>query len=184
MQEIIKPGYVRVSAILQQWDKFGGIDANVLARKAEIGTNVHKIIENHVKRQELEIGSQEAGYFASYLEWEKVTKPRFVQTETRYYDDALKITGQVDAMAHFGQSEQLIILDYKTSAQPENKLWPLQGAFYHRLACGQATEQQMRVIFLKLDKNGAFPKLFEYQVNSSIWGICLAALTTYRYLEK
>ena len=43
--EIIKLGYVRVSTILSQWDRFSAIPKDILDNKVRIGTNVHKHIE-------------------------------------------------------------------------------------------------------------------------------------------
>ena len=64
--ELIRPGYTRVSRILQQYTNFDHIDPAVLANKAQIGTNVHTGIQAEDEEGfPYTIGFDEQGYFQS-----------------------------------------------------------------------------------------------------------------------
>ncbi len=49
MEEIIKPGYTRVTKPLQGFSKYDMIDPDVLANAADRGTRVHKFCEMYAK---------------------------------------------------------------------------------------------------------------------------------------
>jgi hypothetical protein len=182
--DTIKPGYTRVSSILGQWDTFGHIDPVVLQNKCNIGTRVHETIDAHHKNIYLPLDNAAKGYFDSYVRWEEVVKPNVIKNEERYYCDKLMITGQVDAIITFPGDGRLVLIDYKTSAQESPKTWPLQACFYHYLASQAGVELSDRLIFIKLDKTGQMPKIYEYQYSRQLWDVCLAAWTTYRYRNQ
>lgn len=180
----VKEGYARISSILAQWDKFGHIDPQVLSRKCEIGTQVHKSIENHSQHGIDSCIEEGSGYFESYKGWAKESNIISVATEQRLYCDKLKITGCIDAIVRFPEKGELIIVDYKTSAQDSPKTWPIQACFYHYLAIQNGLPVSDRIIFLKLDKEGKLPKLFEYQYSSQLMNVCISALNCYKWLNS
>jgi hypothetical protein len=184
MQDTLKPGYTRISSILGQWDTFGHIDPQVLANKAGIGTRVHEAIDNFHNGIFTPLEYSTAGYFDSYVKWDKAVNPKFIKNEERYYCDKLMITGQVDAICLFPGDEKPCIVDYKTSVAESPKMWPLQACFYHYLAQQSGVELSNRLIFIKLDKLGEMPKIFEYTYTKQLWNVCLAAWTTYRHLHS
>lgn len=181
--EEIKEGYTRVSSILQQWDTFGHIDKEVLARKAALGTRVHEAIDDHHEGIYTPLEYAEAGYFDSYCKWEEEVKPKIIHNEARYYCDKLMITGQVDAIIEMPGDKLPVLVDYKTSANESPKMWPLQACYYYYLAKENGVELSTRLIFLKLDRAGDFPKVCEYRYSKKLWEVCLSAWTTYRYFK-
>ena len=182
--DTIRSGYTRISSILGQWDTFGHIDTVVLANKANIGTRVHQAIDNYHEGLYAPLDGASSGYFKSYESWEKAVNPRFDRTEERYYCDKLMITGQVDAICLLPGDTKPCIVDYKTSVQESPKMWPLQACFYHYLALQSGLDLSNRLIFIKLDKLGEMPKIFEYTYTKQLWNVCLAAWTTYRHLKS
>ena len=178
----IKPGYTRISSILAQWDKFGHIDPKVLAAKCELGTQVHKAIENDLQHG-IE-GDTGLGYLDSFKTWPIESGASSVVTEQRLYCDKLKITGCLDAVVKFPGKPELVIVDYKTSAQESPRIWPIQACFYHYLAIQGGIPVGDRIIFLKLDKGGKAPKAFEYHYSTQLMNVCMSALNCYRWLNS
>jgi hypothetical protein len=181
--DIIKPGYTRVSTILQQWDTYGHIDQDVLQNKCRIGTNVHEAIAGHGSGIYTPLDCVEEGYFASYLKWAEAVKPTYIQSEQRYYCDDMHITGQIDAIIKMPGDERPMLLDYKTSAAESPKMWPLQACYYYYLCVHNGLELSPRLLFLQLQRNGDVAKIYEYTYSQRLWQVCVAAWTTYRYLN-
>ena len=124
--------HVRVSEILSRLQDFTSIDAAVLEAKAEIGTNVHNAIVQDATGQFPELNSdREAAYFESYRIWKEKHKPCYSMMESRFNCDNLMITGQIDALLKPESDTELpILIDYKTSAIPNVKIWTMQAHFY------------------------------------------------------
>jgi hypothetical protein len=185
MSEFIKPGYTRVTEIFRQWDTYGkkGIDPSVRDRKGVIGSTVHTAIDHFLAGIPPTFNQdREERYFESFLRWFEVTKPNIVEKEERLYCDDLMITGKYDALVKFPNETELLLIDYKTSAQEDEKLWPLQGCFYHYLAKKEGKNISDRVLFIKLTDDGSAPRAFEYVVTKDLLEICKAAVKTYRYM--
>lgn len=180
----IKKGYTRVSEILAQWNSYSHIEPEVLKKAADRGRMVHEAIEANLNGYPLPLGVKEAFYLLSFVKWKETGRKEFCHSETRFYCDKLMITGCIDGLIKFPGSDNLVIIDYKTTAAENPKLWPLQGAFYRYLAEANGYELSTRMIFIKLDKQGEMPKLFEYTYDSKMLNICMAALTTYRYMKS
>jgi hypothetical protein len=178
----VKEGYIRISSILAQWDRFAHVDPQVLAKKCELGTEVHACIENYSKHG-IEGISKEGAYFESYKAWEKEVGVINYSTEQRLYCERLKITGCLDAVVKLQGKSELMIVDYKTSPQESPKTWPIQACFYHYLAIQNGIPVSDRIIFLKLDKDGKLPKVCEYQYSTQLMNVCMSALNCYRWLN-
>lgn len=198
--EIIKEGYARVTDILSIWTTifiedgqvigkaFAGsgfkIDVDVLDNKANIGTNVHTAIEAYLDGFTVPLEERERLYFDSFLKWYESSKCEVVEKEDRYYDDELMITGKIDALVKFPGSDDLILLDFKTSAQESPKIWPLQAAMYYHLLKKNGKTISDRLLFLKLDRYGKNAKLFEYKFTEDLWKVCVAACTCHKYIKS
>lgn len=180
----IKEGYTRVSAILSQWDRFGHIDQEIVARKADIGTEVHDAIKADYEGIYRPLSEKAEPYFESFLSWQKESKVVFSDVEQRLYDDALKITGAMDAIAVFPGSSERVLIDFKTSANEDKKFWPLQAGFYSMLARANQIDISNRVVFVKLSRDGSLPKVCEYIIDDQILLVCMSALNTYRYINS
>lgn len=198
--EIIKEGYARVTDILSIWTTvfvedgqvigkaFAGsgfkIDIDVLENKANIGTNVHTAIEAHLDGFTVPLEEREQLYFDSFRKWQESSQVEVVEKEDRYYDDELMITGKIDALVKFPGSEDLILLDFKTSAQESPKMWPLQAVMYYYLLKKNGKKISDRLLFLKLDRYGNKAKLFEYQYTEDLFKVCLAACVCNKYIKS
>lgn len=180
----IREGYIRVSEILAQWDRFGGIDPDILCKKAALGTAVHDAINGDSANIFLPLKDDEKGYFESFQKWKKLVGAEIVETEVRLYCDKLKITGCIDALVKLPGVEQLVIVDYKTSANESDKIWPMQGAFYHYLASQNGKKPAPNLLFIKLNKDGMQPKVYTYFYSTPLMNVCMAAYTTFMYLKK
>lgn len=180
---MIKPGYIRVSEILGQWDRFGAIDKQVLEAKAQLGTAVHEAIKAHQECIHLGVPENAFGYFESYLKWYEVTKPQIKPME-RLYCDKLMITGELDALVSFVGGGMPIIVDWKCTAAIDDLHWQLQGCWYHYLCQANSIEVDDRILFVQLQKDGSAPKVREYKRSSHLMNVCMSAYICYRYLNK
>lgn len=175
--------YPRVSDILGQWPRFEGIDPLILANKCSIGTAIHAAINAHHEDICFPLRDSEKGYFDSYLQWEEERKPLFIHSEMSLACDDLKYRGTVDAIVQIGSSHPVLI-DYKTSVKEDPKFWPAQGILYHHLAKYNGIKISPVFLFIKLDKKGGMPKIYEYTETKEVWDFCLSAINTYHYIRK
>ena len=166
--------YARVTEVLTHLQDFSNICQDVLERKKNIGTSVHKAIKDDIDGEIPFIDEGTASYYKSYCEWKEIMTPKIVQSEERYFCDIKKITGQIDALITFKHgSEVPILIDFKTSAQQNAKIWPLQAHLYRYLLTQNGIETQDRFLFIKLDKTGKMPTTFEYLFSEKTLSYCL-----------
>jgi hypothetical protein len=188
MEEDIKPGYTRVTEMLSPWNNFDGIPAEILEAKRVLGTEVHELIRMFNECIPLVVVSgKKAPYFQSFLSWMLETKVSVRQNEVRLYDDQLMITGQIDALVKFPEKDDLIILDWKTSASYNKKTglsWALQGVFYHYLLTQNSTSNLSNTImFVQLSSKGEMPKIREFEYSTELMRKGTAVLEAYRYFN-
>lgn len=181
--EEIKEGYTRVSEIVGQWNHLAHIPKHIIENKAQIGTEVHDQICAMVNGIYLETPEEAQKYLGSFLGWwnEVRNNIEILETEKRFYCDIYKITGKVDAIVSTGN--KLIVLDYKTSSQPNEKLWALQGGFYYYLAREHCYDVEDCVWFLHCQKDGSPAEVIPIQITPEIWEVCESALKTFHYLK-
>jgi hypothetical protein len=198
--EEIKQGYARVTSVLDIFNKtiecdgetvakaFSGsrmaIDINVINNKGNIGTNVHTAIEAHLEGFCVDLNEREQLYFNSFLNWYTESGVTIVESEQRYYCDKYMITGKIDALVRFPNIDELILLDFKTSANESPKSWPLQATMYHYLMTLSGKKISDRLIFLKLDGKGGPAKVCEYKYTPELWKVCEAACICHMYANS
>ncbi len=170
--------YARVTEVLQPFADFSHIPYSVLSNKQRIGTNVHDAIHEDILGDFPILEDDERGYFESYKIWEEAIRPKYIQTECRYYNDEKMITGQIDGLVWIQGEEYPVLVDYKTSAS-ESATWPLQGHIYHWMVSHSGTILAPRILFLKLDKKGSAPKVYNYQLDMNIRAQGLKAISDY-----
>lgn len=180
----IKPGYTRISEILSHLNTYADINPQVLNRKAKIGTEVHESINAFLNDIHLPVSDQAEGYFQSWKFWNELASPTFCFSEERFYDDSLMITGCVDGIITFPYSKSMHVIDYKTSASENQITWPLQATFYHYLASKAGLSVSEKIMFVKLDKSGKSPKIFEYTYTPNLFKKCMEALESFRNSQK
>ena len=192
MRDDIKPGYTRVSQILEMLPtlsngKWGypmqNIDPYILARAADRGTNVHAAIKAHWDGEFYPLDEKEQGYFESFKKWEAIIKPKHEMSEMRLYDDLTMVTGAADFIGRLGNSLMGTLIDFKTTASEDKKKWPLQAAFYHYLCHVNKIEIHREVLFVKLATDGSRPSTYEYDSNDEKIE-AFAALTLFRHLTN
>ena len=105
-----------------------------------------------------------------------------METLGRLYCDTLKITGEIDALIKVGNS--LCLVDWKTSATANDKLWKLQGAFYQYLLKANGHEISPTFYFVQLDKEGNMPNVKVYQGSTELTNVCMSAYICHKYLNK
>jgi len=171
--------YTRVTEIVNQFTDFSHIPFEVLENKRNIGSDVHLAIESEEEGFFHIASDLSAGYIESYRRWKDSVKPKFKVMEKRFFDDDLKVTGQVDAIVKVQGLE--FIVDFKTSASANKEVWPLQAHFYWHLTNKNEEMLDPRVVFIKLDKEGKLPKIYEYEFSLDTWKVCLAYLEVYKY---
>jgi len=179
----IKPGYIRVSEILKQWDRFGNVREEVLQRKADLGTTVHEAIKAHHENVPIPL-FEGKGYLESFWKWLEASGAEIYNGGQRYYCEKLKITGEIDALVKFPGNEELVLVDWKTSSSPENLFWKLQGQFYIYLCETNGLAVSNRFLFIQLDKDGGLPKAHEFKASSSLMNVCMSAYVCYKYMKK
>ena len=142
-------GCVRVSDILKRLFPYEGIDPEILAAKAAIGTNVHKAIIQDCANEFVVLETDRAqAYFESYKRWD-VKKPNISQVPRLYCHD-LKITGECDGLLSDWQ-----LIDWKCSASANKEMWNMQAHYYWYLLDinGYYASKQMLWVNLRHSKH-------------------------------
>lgn len=172
--------YARVTEVLSPFSDFSHIDPEVLANKCAIGTAVHQAIADDIEGEFPSPGPKGLGYYQSYEAWRKHLSVNFVASEARYYDEDLMISGQIDALAMMGWVQDLpVLVDFKTSAQESKEVWPMQAHLYAHLLAKNGVKVRPRYVFVKLDKEGAFPMVYSYNFDPNVHARCLGAIEKY-----
>lgn len=138
----------------------------VLKEAGAIGTLAHYLCECDIKGEEPELDDYSAeqiekaeNAFLGYLEWKKMTKPKYEAIELKMVSEKYKVGGTADFIARINNS--LVLGDIKTSK-----------GIYPEMTCQLAAYRKMYLeiqpkakiesaMILKLDKNsGAFSHHF------------------------
>jgi genome maintenance exonuclease 1 len=112
------------------WRKRVGEEkANNITRKATSrGTDMHTLVENFLKNQEMPSGSvQPLSEFLYLLAKDELKKINNIYAlERSLYSEYLGVAGTVDCIAEY--NGELAIIDFKTSAKPKPREW-IDGYF-------------------------------------------------------
>lgn len=194
MQEEIRYGYTRVSTILSMipsktkdgWEiAFNRLDPEMLANKARIGSEVHNCIDAWAKGEFYPLPEDCKGYFDSFLLWSDFVKLVPIESEMRLYDDYQMLTGKVDMVGQMLDSTTAWrLFDFKCTVSEDEKKWPLQACAYWDLLRYNLYAIDTRCLFVKLDKEGRMPKIFEYNIESHIQTAWIANINLFKWLTK
>lgn len=178
-------GYIRVSDVIGKFSGFAtcdncmknslGIDPDVLNKKCEIGTSVHEAIELYLKGIDPIISEDCEPYLESFMQWHQKNPIVPQKQEVRFFNQCLKLTGQVDMMVN-GQ-----IYDFKTSSSVSRKSWAIQAALYYKLAFDAGLDVDKTVIFLHLKKDGKEAKPIEFVITDALLEVAIANVLSFRY---
>jgi len=193
MQDEIPYGYTRVSTILSMipsktkdgWEMgFAKIDPEMLANKARIGTEVHNCIDAWAKNDFYPLPDDCKGYFDSFLLWADLVKLVPIESEMRLFDEHQMITGKIDMIGQTMDSKVWRLFDFKCTVCEDAKKWPLQACAYWDLLRHKLYAIDMSPLFVKLDKDGGMPKVFEYKIDPVVQTSWIAAINLYKWLTK
>lgn len=165
--------YARVSDILKPFVDFGNISEEVLNRKAALGTRVHDAIHKEIKGELPVLPLAEQGYLQSFDKWARALMPTFVETEMRCYCDKIMLTGCIDALAKLEGEKEAVLIDWKTSVAESGVTWPMQAHLYYYLLKESGKSIAPRFLFVKLDRWGNLPKVFQYKFDTNLLARCL-----------
>jgi hypothetical protein len=187
-EEIIKPGYTRVSEILRIFNDFSTIDPYILENAKNRGSRVHAAIDEYIKTAMVltELEEQDKPYFESFMSWyESIPgiEKEITHNEVRLYDDKRMITGKIDGVLRRGG--RLILIDWKTSSSANDLSWPLQAALYVQLIRkNKLCDISDTVIFLQLDKYGGPAREHVYEICKPIHKMANWAVNKFRKEAK
>lgn len=148
--------------VLMAWARrtaLAGDDPDAVLKEAgTIGTLAHYLCESHIKGEEPDMADYSAeqiekaeNAFLGYLEWEKMTKPKYEAIELKMVSEKYEVGGTADFIARINGS--LVLGDFKTSK-----------GIYPEMTCQLAAYRKMYLelqpkakigsaMILKLDKN-------------------------------
>lgn len=116
---------------------YENIEIATLRNKAKIGSKVHKVIELYSKFGLLPSKDEDEtilAYFNQYLEFNKSIESIIFENEFKgfYSNDKMLFAGTIDNIRMVGNS--LVLIDYKTVANPNETLLALQLYGYKLIA--------------------------------------------------
>lgn len=151
-QPSIKSGYVRVSSLIAHLSNLNNINKNILRRKAAVGTFTHKKIDECLKGNIsitcIKKQNEYLNSFAMMIKEKGINIKNILQTETRYYNDIFKITGQIDCILKF--KGKMILVDWKTTTKIYKEAHSIQLCLYKYLASPYIKIDQCYIV--RLDK--------------------------------
>lgn len=172
--------YARVSDILATYFPYSKYvqDSGKLGPKAQIGTNVHQAINDHMTGKMFYVTKEEAPFFQSFLKWKEYIKPDHLHPEMRIYDKDLRLTGQIDLLVFYPGTKLPILTDFKCIHGKQDK-WEYQAHFYQMLLKRAKYRVAERMVFLRLSHEGKLPKAFNFNYNPKIEVKCCEMLSEY-----
>ena len=186
MDELIKPGYTRVTEPLQGFSKYDMIDPDVLAHAADRGTRVHKFCEMYAKGLWCVVDDDCVNYVDAFKKWFDDNVREVIFTERRFYNDQYMITGQIDMACILKDqifSNKIAIVDIKTTSNVSLS-WSLQTAAYAKIVKYDRIESIItRRLAINLPKTGSKVKVVEYTDYENDLRLYLNCLELYRYLN-
>ncbi len=168
------PKFDRVTDILAQFSGLNKIDAEILKNAAKRGSLVHDAADCIIAGLPFDDEAEEhIGYLESFKMW--MEDKNFLDKPGRFFDEELLITGECDGI--YEKDGQITLFDLKTPIR-EGSTWKLQGSAYAYLAKKRGYKID-KVEFVKLDKKGANPRIYEYEDHFDEFLILLKVYRTY-----
>lgn len=183
-EDLILPGYTRVTEPLQGFSKYDLIDPVVLDNAKDRGTRVHKACEMHAKGLLFDmcmVDDDCKNYVECFKKWFDDNVSDVIFTERRFYDDEYKLTGCVDLVAMLKETQEVALIDIKATYSV-GLSWSLQTAAYQMMLDNSSVLISKRMA-LNLPKTGSKVKVVEYDDYSNDLRMYLNCLELYRYLN-
>lgn len=167
-EEIIRPGFTRISAISNAYAGYSAVPPHVLENARLRGVAVHRLIDKWLDDVPGFVGELKP-YLDSFQQfWEPYEDSEILLKEHRLYEDNLMITGKCDLLARMNGVVTLV--DWKCTYK-KAKHWQIQAAGYHLLAtyCFVMPDRIEKIMFVRLRKDGKFPEVIEYEIEHDIF---------------
>lgn len=161
--------------------KIGEEEANRISKEsAEVGTALHKIIENFLKNEKI-INYNAKDFAIDPHELFTNIKPALAcidniyALETGLYSNEMGVAGTVDCIAEF--DGELSIIDFKNSRKPKTKSrmknYFIQGSAYSKMAheCAGLDIKQTVIIIANWDGSCTATKVNTADYMKDLWGL-------------
>ncbi len=173
MEEVITPGYTRISSIAGAFSSYGTVPKVILNNARERGTAVHSIVKDLI--QDIPVEDERyvwhntkmngdvdiislKGYIESFQRfWQPYEQSAYSFPE-RLYEDILKTTGEVDLVTQL--DGERILIDWKCTAA-KSESWNIQANGYTMLYEENYGAVIDTMLFVRLDKDGKMPEIIE-----------------------
>lgn len=120
----------RVTDICSVISSYNAIPKRILDAAADRGKRLHALVEDYVKGAGVwGVDDDLVTYWRDAETW--LQDKKIIESERRYYDTAMMLTGQVDLIVEMGGGKWVV--DIKTTREPHAS-WLLQGSAYKHLA--------------------------------------------------
>ena len=159
---------------------YGAVDASVLSNAAERGTSIHDSCENYALYGIEDVEPEYEGYFAAFRSWYEKERPVVLATERKVYHRMLGYAGMSDLLCSI--NGQIVLVDYKTTAQVNSMLHMVQLEAYARAWESQGLRIDDKMV-LHLRKDGKY-KAYHYPKNAECWAVMTALVTINNYVNK
>lgn len=178
LDELILPSVTTLMKPLSD-DFYRAVTPEVLDRAAQRGTAIHNAIENYIEFGVQDIPPQYAGYFEAFVQWWERRKPEPLALERRVYHKILRYAGTADLICMI--DGRLTLVDYKSSAQINEKLCAVQLEGYDRAFDSHGVKIEQRLI-LHLSNEGYQEEAF--QRSTKCWSVLSSLLTIRNYMNE
>ena len=182
--DIIPPGYARVTEVLEPYISFNQIDPVILQKAADRGTRVHKYCELYVQNLLIEKVEEECKpYVDSFIQWFDTMVQELWVSEMRLSCSKYLISGKLDLIVTIKGDKSETLVDLKTPQQASQS-WQLQTAAYRYLMRVSQGIDIPRRICLILDREGKLPRIVEYTNHEADERLFLSAAELFHFFRK
>jgi hypothetical protein len=166
-QEIIKPGYTRISAISSAYAGYYNIPRDVLDLAAYRGTEVHRLIQHYLKDLPGTADDLKPYLDSFHKFWMPYEDSRIIALEERIYNEGLLVTGKLDLLAEV--KGVITLMDWKCTYKTARH-WAIQASGYHYIASAAYPDMKIdKIEFVRLRKDGKFPEIIEYEIDHDLF---------------
>lgn len=178
LDELILPSVTTLMKPLTD-DFYRTVTPEVLDRAAQRGTAIHNAIENYIEFGVRDIPTQYAGYFEAFVQWWERRKPEPLALEKRVYHKILRYAGTADLICMI--DGRLTLVDYKSSAQINEKLCAVQLEGYDRAFESHGVEIEQRLI---LHLSNEEYQEAAFRRSAKCWSVLSSLLTIRNYMNE
>lgn len=188
--ELKRLNYPRVSDIIgvQTAPSMRMIPIDVMANACLRGTTVHNYCTTYAKGLFVpEIEEEYIPYFEAFKGWYDANVAQLIGAAERLYCDPLQYSGEYDLVVKLKSSEELALVDIKTSANV-SKSWPVQLAAYEFLL--SSNDIKTRIFYnlhLKRGNGKVKANVVQYSyddINQDGWKVFSTCLECYNYFNR